>query len=199
VQRLALEQLEDEVRAALGGAGVVERDDVRMRELRDRLRLLLQPLLAEHHLGVPPRAHRLERDAPPELAVLRLEHEAEAPPADLADELEPPDHRARVEHVLPRALLGRRGGEALHERGDAARADGRRLGLGWAGRAGGARGDRRRGRRERQAEGADHQLRARLQRDGDSRRERLAVEHAAVRGAEVRVPAQPAVELDQAV
>ncbi len=56
----------------------------RMREARRCLRLHEQPLLANTTMAS--RAHRLERDAPTEFAVLSFPDHAEAAPAQLADE-----------------------------------------------------------------------------------------------------------------
>ncbi len=92
---LALEQLEDEIRTAVRPARVVERDDVRMRELRGRLRLAEEPLVAAARPDARAGAERLERDEPPELAIARLVHHPEAAATDLAEKLEPADDATR--------------------------------------------------------------------------------------------------------
>ena len=84
-QGLPLEQLEDQVEAAGRGAQLVERDDARVVERRQRLRLLDQ--LVGGRVGG---AHDLERDGAPEDRVARLVHHREPAAAELAEDLEAP-------------------------------------------------------------------------------------------------------------
>ncbi len=83
----------------LAAAGVVQRDDVRVRQPRRGLGLAEEPLLLQRRPFAG--AHRLERHRAPELAIARLVHDAEAAAPDLAHELEASHHRAGTQHVLP--------------------------------------------------------------------------------------------------
>ena len=84
-------------------ADLVHRDDVRMRELRHRLRLADQP-----RAGLGARAaalHDLDRDAAIEIGVVRLEHDAHAAGAELAHDAEVADRVARRERRDPRHAI----------------------------------------------------------------------------------------------
>ena len=67
---------------------VEERHDVRVLEVRDRVRLDAEEPRARVVALSRARPDRLERDEPRELQVLRLEHDAEAAAPELPHELE---------------------------------------------------------------------------------------------------------------
>ena len=79
-QRLALQVLHDQVVGPVLVADVVERADVRVRELRDRLRLALEPL-AQLRRGGHVRRQDLDGDVAPQARVLRAVNLAHAPGA----------------------------------------------------------------------------------------------------------------------
>ena len=85
-ERLALEQLHDEVLRAVLVADVVERADVRMRELRDRLRLPLEPL-ANLGGGRQMLRQHLDRDGALEPRVPRLVDLSHPPGAERRQDL----------------------------------------------------------------------------------------------------------------
>ncbi len=113
LERLAAEELQDEEGSALVDAVVVQRDDVRVVEPGGRLRLLAQRLL-EDVRARERRAHGLEGDEAAELGVARLEHDAEAAAADLAEELEPADSPARDERRRELAGIAHGRARELH-------------------------------------------------------------------------------------
>jgi len=79
-ERRALDQLHRDVRAVTVAAGVVDRDDVGMRELRERAAFAHEPLDAEVQLGVD----QLDRDRAIELRIVTgvdRAHAAVAEPA----------------------------------------------------------------------------------------------------------------------
>jgi hypothetical protein len=107
-QRVALDELHRDVDVAVGGgADVVDRDDVGVAELRDRLRLAHQPrpglALAEPHAG----AQQLERDPPIELRIVRREHHAHAAGADPPQDHVAADRVAHRHHRIDRAAAAR--------------------------------------------------------------------------------------------
>ena len=107
-QRLAPEQFHHEVRTGRARPHVEDGDDGRVVQLRDRLGLLLDPLLGNQVLR-PPRLQGLERDRPRQLRIERLVHRPEAPAADLAADLVAPDEVPGPERLPPRrgeVLLG---------------------------------------------------------------------------------------------
>ena len=85
-ERLALEELHDEVLRAVLVADVVKGADVRMRELRDRLRLALEPL-ADFGRGREMLRQNLDRDRALEPRVLRLVDLAHPSGADRREDL----------------------------------------------------------------------------------------------------------------
>ncbi len=91
-QRLAPEQLEDQVRAGLALPVVEDGDDVLVLEAGRRLGLLEQHgvELPGPHAG----AHRLEGHRAPQVLVAGLEDHAEAAAADLLHHLEAPHHHS---------------------------------------------------------------------------------------------------------
>ncbi|HEX3759616.1 MAG TPA: hypothetical protein VHW23_12965 [Kofleriaceae bacterium] len=103
-QRLALEQLEDQVRRALELAVIVQRDDVGVLQPRRRGGLGVKQRLA--HRGVPPArpAHHLHGHQPTELRVARAVHHAELAAALHGDDLEPTDPLAH-RGLGPRGLV----------------------------------------------------------------------------------------------
>src|SRR5467141_3635031 len=91
-ERLPLEELKHEVRPLLAQPQLEDRDDVGMRELRCRLSLLQQPLLAQAR--TVPRSDNLERHLSPQRSVLGFEDHTEASAAQLAEQPE-------ATHLLP--------------------------------------------------------------------------------------------------
>ena len=115
-QRLAAEQFHDEVGARRAGPDIEDGDDGRMVELRDRLGLLLDPLLGEP-VPVASRLQCLERDRTPQLRVEGLVDRAEPTPSDLPTDLVAADEVARLERLPPGrgGVLGRRLCQLLEE------------------------------------------------------------------------------------
>ncbi len=122
-ERLAAEQLEDEVGAVLRSADVAERDDVRVREPRRDLGLPQELLLARRRGGAG--AHRLERDRSAAPEVARLPDDAEAAAADLPQERVAAHRGAGAEPAVPCAaqLRGRGPREVGEQRRKLARCD----------------------------------------------------------------------------
>ena len=125
-QRPAAEQLQHEVGPLLGPADVVERDEVGVLEAGRRLRLLLEASLTRRAPGAG--AHRLEGDAPPQLAILRLPDHAEAAAAELPHQLVPPHGGAGPKGSLPSSAPRRlgRGGDLVQQGGQRPGPDGLR-------------------------------------------------------------------------
>ncbi len=84
-QRLAPQQLQDEVRPVLAAADVVEGDDVRMRETGGELGLSQHALLT--HVRPSRSAHGLEGDRATGVQVYRFIDDPETAAPDLSDEL----------------------------------------------------------------------------------------------------------------
>lgn len=103
-ERLAFEQLEDEVWPELAPAHVVEGHDVRVAEPGRRFRLAEQPFPALARSAR--RAHGLESNRPSKLAVPGLVDDSEAATAELPDELEPADDGAWLERRAPSRAAG---------------------------------------------------------------------------------------------
>ena len=82
-ERVAVEQLQYEIRPEFGPPHVVDGHDVRMGQSRRGLGLA-EPVFG--HVGPVPREHRLERHGAPQIAVLRLVNDAKPAATDLADE-----------------------------------------------------------------------------------------------------------------
>ncbi len=120
-QRVALDELHRDVQVAVvGGADVVDADDVGVRELGDRLGLAPQPRLRAS-LAFVPRfgAQELERDLAIELGIVGGEHHAHAAGcrASTARGSAPPDRRSTAHRQLADLRLG----DGLLVRGDGSR------------------------------------------------------------------------------
>ena len=96
LERLALEQLHDDVGALLVAAHVINGDDVRMLERGEVARLVHELLGLPFRLLGRLRAHALERDFTPQVAVVGLEDGAESAVGDLAE-----DFVAVLAHACP--------------------------------------------------------------------------------------------------
>ena len=106
---------------------VEDGDDGRVVQLRDRLRLLLDPLLGDGVLRAP-RFQGLQRDRPSQLRVECLVHRPEPAPANLAPDLVAPYDGPGLERLPPgrrKVVLGRLG-EFEQESRDRPRLDGPR-------------------------------------------------------------------------
>ncbi len=112
-ERAPSEQLQDEIGPLLAAPHVVQRDDVRVRQPRCRLRLVKQPLLPEVELRPGPQD--LEGDVAPQFPVASLVDVAEAPAPNLSQELEAADDLSGMEGGERQAGLARRLGQLLEQ------------------------------------------------------------------------------------
>ena len=85
-ERVALEELDGDVRDALMVADIVNREDVGVRQRGDRTGLAIEPL-AHGRVGQRAGGHGLDRDLPPQPRVVRAIHLAHPAAADGLDDL----------------------------------------------------------------------------------------------------------------
>ena len=112
LERRALDELRREEDVALERPDVVHRDDVRMRQPRQRLRLAEQPRAPSLRLlsRARPRVQELQRDGPLELRIVRLVDDAHPALARAIDDDVPPDDGPAVQGRPPIAEGRRRDG-----------------------------------------------------------------------------------------
>ena len=109
-QRLAVEQLHDDERGAVGAragapdlAALVDRDDAGVDHLGDRARLLNEPL-HQLRVGAVVRVQELDREVAVKRRVTRNEDDAEATLAELARQLVLADPKTDLERLTLRHL-----------------------------------------------------------------------------------------------
>ena len=106
IQRLTLDELHRDVDVIVDGAGVVDRDDVGVRDERDGARFPQQARAAVRR-GGPRLADDLQRDPPVEIRVIRRVHLAHPPAPDRVQDLVARDPRPRHQPPDERPRFGR--------------------------------------------------------------------------------------------
>ena len=128
-ERLAVEELEDEVRPVVAPPHVVQGDDVRVGEAGGCLGLAQEPFLPSSRQDGAPQ--ELECHRPSQVPVERLVDDAESAASQLTDDLETTDHRARRRCRSPRGSVG----GAVAVGADQVLEKGRDAGRTWSGRS----------------------------------------------------------------
>ena len=106
-QGAAAQELHRQEHLPLVNADVVDADDVRVRQLRDRLGLADQSLLAAGLVASPAllRAQHLERDLAVQFGIVSRVNDAHRAGAEALQHQVAPDGRALGEHLLVRAIV----------------------------------------------------------------------------------------------